>query len=134
MAGLTDATVVTRQLLERTHELRRHLNGAEADFKTMAFLADEIAEFADALAATFDEIDEVLTRSPFNHRATEAGAEPAAKASEPQPSEAEQQPSPEHRRPWLATLLRPARWLGRRLRDVWQILSSRAPSERPEFA
>ena len=130
MAALTDATVVTRQLLEQTHELRRHLSGADADFKTMAFLADEIGELADALAATFDEIDEVLTRSPFIHRASDgAGAEPAA-----QPSEAQGEASPEQRRPWLATLLRPARWLGRRLRDVWQILGSRAPSERPEFA
>ena len=133
MAALTDATVVTRQLLERTQELRRHLNGADADFRTMAFLADEIAELADALAATFDEIDDALTRSPFSHLASESGT-PAVPRSDAQPTEAEGQPARELRRSWLATLLRPARWLGRRLRDVWRIPDSRAPSEQPEFA
>jgi hypothetical protein len=128
MAALTDATVVTRELLERTHELRRHVDGGEADFKVMALVAEGIAERADALAATFADVDEVLTRSPFIHRVSEASAEPAA-----QPSEAEVERSP-RLRPRLAALLLPARWLGRRLRDVWQILVSRTPYERPELA
>jgi hypothetical protein len=129
MAALTDATVITRQLFERTRELRRHLDGPEGDFKMMAFLAEEVAELADALATTFIEIDEVLTRSTFNQLASNAGAEPTVQASEAQPSEAERQPSR-----WLARLSRPARWLGRQLLDLWPILGSRAPSERPEFA
>lgn len=134
MAALRDATVVTQQLLERTHELRRYLNGADADFKTMAFLADDIGELADGLATTFEEIDEILTGSPFNHPASDSGAEPAMRPSEAQPPEAEAQLSRERRGSWLATLLRPARWLGKSLRLAWQFLGSRAPSERPEFA
>jgi hypothetical protein len=135
MAALTDAGLVTGQLLERTHELRRHLKSADADFKTTAFLSLEIAELADAVATTFVEIDEILTRSPLNHPASKAGAEPAAQPSEAQQADAEGQPSPSgQRRSWLAGLLRPARWLGRLLRGVWQLPGSRGSSERPEFA
>ena len=132
MAALTDAGVITGELLERTRELGRHMDSADGDFRTIAFLADEIAELADGLAATFVEIDEVLTRSPFDYLASNLNTEPTTQPSEGQPSEAEgDSPQP---RAWLARLLRPARWLGGRLRGVRQVPSSRGPSDRPEFA
>ena len=134
MAALTDATAVTGELLKLTRELRGRLNGAAPDFKALAFLADGIAERADVLASTFDEIDKVLAGAPFNHSASDSAAAPAAPQAEAQPSEADAQTSPEQRRLWLTTLLRPARWLARRLRNAWQIFGSRAPSERPELA
>lgn len=134
MARLTDATVVTSELLELTRELRRHLDGIDADFNAMAFMADGIAELADLLATTFDEVDEVLMQASFNHSARELRAEPAMPPPEAQPAAADAPASPEQRRAWLTTLLRPARWLGRRLRDVRKVFRSRAPSERPEFA
>lgn len=134
MATLTDATVVTGQLLDRAQELRRQLDGGNTDFTTMVLLADEIADVADTLAGTFHEIEKILTFARFNHFASEPAREALVRPSEAQSSEAEALPAREQRRSWLTTVLRPARWLGQRLRDVWQFLSPRAPSQGPEFA
>ena len=134
MATLTDATEITSELLELTRELRRHVERVDADFNALADMADGIAERADVLATTFDEVDAVLVRAAFNHFARDSRAEPAVPPPQAQPTAADAPASPEQRRAWLMTLLRPARWLGRQLRDVRQIFRSRAPSERPEFA
>lgn len=132
MAALTDATAATRELLERTHELRRCLHSSDVEFRSMAFLADDIAERADGLAAMFDEIDEVLMRLPLR-RPTETRAELAEEPADvalPDPVGAPVRDE----RPWLATLLRPVRWLRKRIRGVWQVLGGRSPSGQPEFA
>lgn len=134
MARLTDATEATSELLERMREFRRHMERADADFNALAYMADGIAELADVLATTFDEVDAVLVQAAFIHSARDSRAEPAVPPPEAQPTDAEAPASPEHRRAWLTALLRPARWLGRKLRDVRQIFRPRAPSERPEFA
>jgi hypothetical protein len=128
MAALTDVTAVTGDLLELTRELRRELDGDAADFRALAFLADGVAERADVLASTFDAIDAALA----GVRLDDATAEPAT-AEAPAP-EIEDVAVPEPGRRWFAALFRPARWLGRKLRDAWSILGSRAPSERAEFA
>jgi hypothetical protein len=138
MAAVVDATAITEQLLERTHMLRRALDGG-ADFGVMASVADEIAEFADGLAAMFDEIDEILTRSSLVSISSEARTSPLEQPSNAQPSDAlpsaeEGEPPPEPRRRRLAAFFRPARWLGRRVREIWQALGWKAPSERPEFS
>ena len=134
MAALADVTAVTGELLESTRELRRDLTSGDADFKTLAFLADAIAERADVLATTFDAIDAALLEGlPVAQPVSDPAAETAADAAAPQ-AEAEAPASQADRRSWLASLLRPARWLGRRLRDAWQVFGSRAPSERAEFA
>lgn len=134
MATLTDATEVTSELLELTRELRRQVERADADFNALAYVADGVAELADMLATTFAEVDQVLVQAAFIHSARDSRAEPAVPPPEAQPAAAEAAASPAQRRAWLTTLLRPARWLGRRLRDVRQIFRSRTPSERPEFA
>jgi hypothetical protein len=124
MAALTDATVVTSQLVERTRELRRYLNGVDADLKTAAFAADDIAALADALATTFDEIDDALNHLRLIRPTGAATVEPA-----PERSEVEPLLSPQPRRR-LVSFLRPARWLGRRLRDYWRsAFRSRRPND-----
>lgn len=133
MAALADVTAVTGELLESTRELRRDLTSGTEDFKTLAFLADAIAERADVLATTFDAIDAALAGIPVAQPVSDPPAEAAADAAAPQ-AEAEAPSAQAERRSWLASLLRPARWLGRRLRDAWQVFGSRAPSERAEFA
>lgn len=133
MAALADVTAVTEELLESTRELRRELTSGAADFKTLAFLADAIAERADVLATTFDAIDAALAGIPATQPVSDSAAAAAAEAAAPR-AEAEAHVFPAERRSWLASLLRPARWLGRRLRDAWQVFGSRAPSERAEFA
>ena len=133
MPALADVTAVTGELLESTRELRRDLTSGTADFRTLAFLADAIAERADVLATTFDAIDAALAGLPVAQPVSDPAAEAAADTAAPQ-AETEAQTSQAERRSWLASLLRPARWLGRRLRDAWQVFGSRAPSERAEFA
>jgi hypothetical protein len=131
MAALADVTAVTGDLLELTRELRRELDGNATDFRTLACLADGVAERADVLASTFDAIDAALAGVGLDLAATDPANPATAEAAAP---EIEPEATPAERRPWFATLLRPARWLGRKLRDAWSIFASRAPSERAEFA
>lgn len=134
MAALADVTAVAGELLETTRELRRDLTSGDADFRTLAFLADAIAERADVLASTFDAMDAALAGMPVTRPMSDSAAEPRAFEADAPAAEAEATASPQTRRSWLAALLRPARWLGRRFRDAWQVFGSRAPSERAEFA
>lgn len=60
MATLRDAEQLTQQLEELAARLRSELTDGEVDFTKLMRLADSLGESADALASTFEAIDEAL--------------------------------------------------------------------------
>jgi hypothetical protein len=63
MAALKDVSNVAEELEQRVRRLDEEVARGGADLAQVVGLADEVAEFADSLASTFAEIDEVLSRS-----------------------------------------------------------------------
>ena len=57
MATLKDAARVTEELVDLATRLRSELMDGDVEFERMVELADEVGARADALAATFAEIE-----------------------------------------------------------------------------
>ena len=60
MASLKDAEQLTSKLEDLVGELRSELNNGNLDFQKVVAVADELSEQADAVAETFNNLNDTL--------------------------------------------------------------------------
>ena len=60
MASLNDAEQLTSKLEDLVGELRSELNNGNLDFQKVVAVADELSEQADAVAETFNNLNDTL--------------------------------------------------------------------------
>jgi len=60
MASLKDTKQFTQKLEDLVGELQNELANGDADFEKLVSLADEVSEYADGLAETFNNVNDTL--------------------------------------------------------------------------
>jgi|SRR5215213_6693273 len=60
MASLNDTKQFTQKLEDLVGELSSELGNGNADFEKLVSLADELSEYADGLAETFNSVNDTL--------------------------------------------------------------------------